>query len=129
LFTFSGRNPQGLATLSLGKIDLFSFGSESPREISVKGWSNLDSVSWTADGKHVFASVRMLKGTILLRVDFQGQALVLFGSRRRPRILRGSIIGRSPCGASRLDVKQQHLDDGEFLECSRALPAPCGNPK
>jgi len=44
----------------------------------VKGWSNLDSVSWTADGKHVFASVRMLKDTTLLRVDFQGRALVLW---------------------------------------------------
>jgi serine/threonine protein kinase/Tol biopolymer transport system component len=83
-----------LLTVSLGKIDLFSFGNASPREISVKGWSNLDSVSWTADGKALFTSVRMLKGTTLLRVNLQGQALVLW----KPEGDRATYAVPSPDG-------------------------------
>jgi serine/threonine protein kinase/dipeptidyl aminopeptidase/acylaminoacyl peptidase len=91
-------SPEGthiaVLTISLGKINLLSFGNESPREILVKGWSNLDSVSWTADGKALLASVRMLKGTTLLRVDLQGQVLVLW----KPEGGRATYAVPSPDG-------------------------------
>jgi hypothetical protein len=60
----------------------------------VKGWSNLDSVSWTADGKALFVSVRMPKGTTLLRVNLQGQALVLW----KPERDRATYAAPSPDG-------------------------------
>jgi hypothetical protein len=99
---------------SLGKINLLSFGNESRRGISVKGWSNLDSVSWTADGRALLASVRMLKGTTLLRTDLQGQALVL----SKPEGGRATYTVRSPDGRhvalSGCTLNSNILDDGNF---------------
>jgi hypothetical protein len=51
----------------------------SPRgRFVVKGWDNLQSVDWAADGKAMFVSGTTPQGSALLHVDLQGNARVLW---------------------------------------------------
>jgi Tol biopolymer transport system component len=81
-------------TRSLGQIDLLYLDGRPRRQITVKGWSNLDSVNWTADGEGLLTSARMQKGTALLDVDLRGQAHLLWN----PEGGRGTYAVPSPDG-------------------------------
>jgi hypothetical protein len=81
-------------TRSLGQIDLLYLDGRPRRQITVKGWSNLDSVNWTADGEGLLTSARMQKGTALLHVDLRGQAHLLWN----PEGGRGTYAVPSPDG-------------------------------
>jgi eukaryotic-like serine/threonine-protein kinase len=43
----------------------------------VKGWSNLQSLDWAADGKGFFVGNSLPEGYALLHVDLKGDAQVL----------------------------------------------------
>jgi hypothetical protein len=61
-----------------GPITIFSLHGEVIQEIHVKGWSNLLAFSWAADGKSLFAVVGIRGGRVVLHVDLQGNASVLW---------------------------------------------------
>jgi Tol biopolymer transport system component len=63
---------------SEGRIHILSLIGQAPREINVKNWGNLENVDWTADGKALLASSPTQRGHALLRVDFQGNAQLLW---------------------------------------------------
>jgi serine/threonine protein kinase len=61
-----------------GPIHILTLRDQSSKEITVKGWSNLQSVDWNADGTGLFVSNGIQRGVVLLHVDFQGNAQVLW---------------------------------------------------
>jgi hypothetical protein len=67
-----GQSPAGR------KIRVISVGNQSEQEIVVKGWDNLQSADWSADGKALFVSATTPEGSALLRVDMRGNARVLW---------------------------------------------------
>jgi eukaryotic-like serine/threonine-protein kinase len=58
-------------------IEILSLNGHARRSFYVKGWDNLDSLDWTADGKGFFIFDRVHGGMVLLLVDLQGNAHVL----------------------------------------------------
>ncbi len=65
------RNPAG-------PIHILSLRGQAPQEIRLKGWKNLLSVSWSADGRGLFVSNGPQGRAVLLHVDLQGNAQVLW---------------------------------------------------
>lgn len=61
-----------------GPIYILSLRGETPREIRVKGWTNLLSVNWEADGKGLYVSSGTRGARVLLHVDLLGNAHVLW---------------------------------------------------
>jgi eukaryotic-like serine/threonine-protein kinase len=61
-----------------GPYHILSLRGEPPQEIKVKGWSNLGDVEWSANGKALLISHGVQGGAILLYVDLQGNANVLW---------------------------------------------------
>jgi hypothetical protein len=74
-----------------GQIHILPLNGQAPQEIVVKGWNNLLSVNWMADGKGLFASSAAQGGSVLLRVDLQGHAHVLW--EQKGSIARWSFYG------------------------------------
>jgi Tol biopolymer transport system component len=74
-------SPDGtrIAVLKLGgsEIDVLSLHTHEVRRIIVKGWSGLESLDWTSDGKGFFTSSRA-SGSVLLHTDLQGNARTLW---------------------------------------------------
>jgi serine/threonine protein kinase len=58
-------------------IEIVSLRANAPHSFYVKGWDNLDSLDWTADGEGFFIADGVHGGTVLLHVDLQGNAHVL----------------------------------------------------
>lgn len=58
-------------------IEILSLNGDATQSYHVKGWDNLDSLDWTADGKGFFVFDRVHGGMVLLHVDLQGNARVL----------------------------------------------------
>lgn len=75
-------SPEGarIAILKIpeGRIQILSLNGREPEEITVKGWNSLTNAVWTADGKGLFVSSLKERGSVLLRVDLQGKAHVLW---------------------------------------------------
>jgi len=63
---------------SKATIHLLSLGGHAPAEVVVKGWSSLQTLDWTADGKGVFVSSTTRNGSAVLRVDLEGNAHLLW---------------------------------------------------
>ncbi|HET9306113.1 MAG TPA: protein kinase [Candidatus Sulfotelmatobacter sp.] len=61
-----------------GPIYILSVRGESIREIKVNGWSNLQEFSWAADGRGLFLVAGVPGKHVLLHVDLQGNARVLW---------------------------------------------------
>jgi serine/threonine protein kinase/Tol biopolymer transport system component len=61
-----------------GAIHILRIRGQSSQKIDVKGWNNLQSVSWDANGKSLFASSLTPRSAVLLRVSLQGKANVLW---------------------------------------------------
>jgi len=64
-----------------GRIRLLSLKGQPERQISIKGWTAINSVDWAADGKSLFVSCQTPTSSTLLRVDLQGQAAPLWDQR------------------------------------------------
>lgn len=80
-------SPDG-STLAISKggepeihIRLLSMTGGSDREIAVKGWQNIGSLEWSADGKGIYCTSVSSQGGTLLYVDLKGTARVLWHSR------------------------------------------------
>jgi len=73
-------NGKGIALLKYSgqRIIILPLDGQAPQHIEVKGWNNLQSVSWMADGKGFFTSSLTPGSSTLLHVDFQGNAHVLW---------------------------------------------------
>jgi len=61
-----------------GPIQILSLNGRAPQEITVKGWNILRDAVWTADGKGLFVSSLKEGGSVLLGVDLQGNARILW---------------------------------------------------
>ena len=61
-----------------GPIQILFLNGQAPQEITVKRWKSLTNVVWTADGKGLFVSSPKGGGSVLLSVDLQGNARVLW---------------------------------------------------
>jgi serine/threonine protein kinase/Tol biopolymer transport system component len=66
-----------LLRLSDGRIRILPLGGTAAQEIHVEGWTNLKSLSWTADGRGFLAVSQTQTELVLLHVDFSGRAGVL----------------------------------------------------
>jgi serine/threonine protein kinase len=70
-----------------GRIDILWVNGRAPQEIKVKGWNTLNGADWAADGKSLFAYTSKERGAIILRVDLQGNARVLWEHKGNDNIL------------------------------------------
>jgi Tol biopolymer transport system component len=61
-----------------GRIRIVSLGGRPPQEITVKGWNTLTTVAWAAEGKSLFVSSFKDQGPVILSVDLQGNAQLLW---------------------------------------------------
>ncbi len=61
-----------------GPIYILSLGGQVLQEVQVKGWSNLESLNWAADGKGLFVTAGIRNGKELLHVDLKGNAHALW---------------------------------------------------
>jgi len=61
-----------------GPIHILTLQGQAAKEITLKGWSNLQSVDWTADGTGLYVSNGIQRGVVLLHVDLKGNAQVLW---------------------------------------------------
>jgi hypothetical protein len=61
-----------------GPIYILSLRGQVLQQVQVKGWSNLESLLWAADGKGLFVTAVIRNGRELLHVDLQGNANVLW---------------------------------------------------
>jgi len=69
-----------------GTIRLRSTFTGETHELAVKGWDELQSIAWSADGKTLFATWQRQSDTALLNVALDGTVSVLFRSTD-PQIL------------------------------------------
>jgi len=65
---------------SKGPIRFRSTLNGRTRELTIKGWDELDSIDWSADGKAVFVSWHHESESALLRVALNGTVSVIFRS-------------------------------------------------
>src|SRR5260370_25192165 len=56
------------------RLSMLSLSGQEPRELIVKGWSTLINLDWAADGKGLFTSGLVQRGSVLLYVDLRGNA-------------------------------------------------------
>ena len=63
------------------RLSMLSLTGREPRELVVKGWSALINLNWAADGKGLFTSGLVERGSVLLYVDLQGNAHPLWEQR------------------------------------------------
>ena len=61
-----------------GRIHILSLGGYPPQTITVNGWKGFDAVTWAADGKSLFVSGSRDQVPVVLRVNMQGDARVLW---------------------------------------------------
>lgn len=68
-----------IAVLKKGgsEIHILSLRTHEDRKLVVKGWSGLQALDWTSDGKGLFTSSRT-SGVVLLHTDLHGNAHVLW---------------------------------------------------
>jgi eukaryotic-like serine/threonine-protein kinase len=67
--------------LGEGTVTILSLADRTKQEIKVKGWNDLESVSWTASGKWLFATTHRQGRPILLGIDLEGNSRVLWTDR------------------------------------------------
>jgi Tol biopolymer transport system component len=58
----------------IGRLRILALRGGAAREITVKGWTNIDSVAWSAGGDYLFVTKWSSQGGSLLRVDLTGAA-------------------------------------------------------
>ena len=63
------------------RIRILSLSGSSDREITVRGWPNIESMDWSIDGKGLYCGSQSLQGSTLLFLDLQGNARVVGQNR------------------------------------------------
>lgn len=66
------------ARVNEGRIRLIPLDGGAERAIVVKDWIDLNSLDWAPDGKSLYVTSQSPNGPILLSVDLQGSARVLW---------------------------------------------------
>jgi Tol biopolymer transport system component len=61
-----------------GPIYILSLRGQPTQQIQVKGWNNVESLTWAASGKALFVAAGIRSGTVLLHLDMQGNASPLW---------------------------------------------------
>jgi hypothetical protein len=61
-----------------GPIYILSLHGQPVQQIQVKGWSNVQAFSWIPDGKGLFVVAGIRSGRVVLHVDLQGNAHVVW---------------------------------------------------
>jgi Tol biopolymer transport system component len=61
-----------------GRIHILFLERGTQREFKIKGVDGLDTLTWAANGKSLFVSSRTQYDSVLLHVDLQGNAQVLW---------------------------------------------------
>ena len=61
-----------------GPIYILSLRGQATEQVWVKGWTNVRSVNWAANGQGLFVSSEIRGGRMLLYVDLQGNARPLW---------------------------------------------------
>jgi Tol biopolymer transport system component len=80
---YGGLSPDG-STLAFSKRDaeihirLLSLSDGADREITVKGWSGMESLDWSADGKGFYLGSASPQRLALVYVDLEGNGRVLW---------------------------------------------------
>ena len=59
-------------------IHIIFLDGRASRDVTVMGYKNIGDMKWAADGKSMFVPTSVQRGSVLLRVDFQGNAQVLW---------------------------------------------------
>ena len=62
------------------RIQILSLNGQPPQDMAVKGWETLTGATWTVDGNGLFVSSPKGGGSVLLGVNLQGNARVLWES-------------------------------------------------
>ena len=63
-----------------GPIHIVSLRGQPTQQIQVKGWNDVQSLTWAASGQSLFVASGVRSGTVLLHVDMQGNASPLWQS-------------------------------------------------
>jgi eukaryotic-like serine/threonine-protein kinase len=63
-----------------GPIYILSLDGHILQQVHVKGWSNLESFTWSANGTALFVTAGIRNGKEVLHVDLQGNAHILWES-------------------------------------------------
>src|SRR5262249_1338358 len=79
-----------------GAIRFRSTRTGESRELTVKGWDELDSIDWSSDGKAVYVSCHHESDSALLKVGLDGTVSVL------QRSSGSQVIGAIPSPDGRL---------------------------
>ena len=61
-----------------GQVHILSLNGRAPQDITVKEWNTLTTVAWAADGRSLFVSSFKDGGPVILSVDLQGNARLLW---------------------------------------------------
>ncbi len=61
-----------------GPIYILSPHGQPIQQIQVKGWNDVQSLTWAATGRGLFVAAGVRSGTVLLYVDMQGNASPLW---------------------------------------------------
>ncbi|MEK7409530.1 MAG: hypothetical protein AAB225_31070 [Acidobacteriota bacterium] len=64
-----------------GSIRVLSLAGRTIQDMSVKGWTHLESVAWSADGKGLFLTSFDSRGRRLLRASLTGETRLLYAAR------------------------------------------------
>jgi eukaryotic-like serine/threonine-protein kinase len=86
-------------------IEILSFSDQMTRVISLKGWKNLASLDWSADGNGFFVSNGVPDGIVLLHVDLLGNAQVLWTNQEG-----GEIQSRPSPDGRHLAIRDSKLE-------------------
>ena len=70
-----------------GRIEILPLAGGETREVIVKGWNGLWAIDWAPDGKGLFVSRKPTSGNMLLYVDLEGRASVLWEQKHPGRWL------------------------------------------
>ena len=61
-----------------GPIYIYSLRGQAAQKIQAKGWNNLLSFAWAADGNSLFLVAGVRGGRVVLHLDLQGNTHVLW---------------------------------------------------
>jgi eukaryotic-like serine/threonine-protein kinase len=81
-------------TLRSASIHIRELGANTTRDIPLKGITELSTLSWSADGKSLFATTFALSGSSLFHVTLDGKYSVLYKGAKEVEAARPSPDGR-----------------------------------
>jgi hypothetical protein len=84
-----GRLIAMVMRLSEGSIKIHSLADHSVQKVSVKDWNELEDVTWQSSGRGLFASTHRGQNSIVLSINLEGNARVLW---EHPGAVRVNVV-------------------------------------